>query len=180
MEILSFLSNMDDVFDGQRLIEALVSRSVRFFVTGSAQNDYTNVGYPDTHNDDHLAVTWFLFIHPINIRLITDDIPHKEHYAVILERRKRNETEIYFAKRIEDIAHRYWNVFSNAELVNCFNQGLPTPRASLSGTGSVNFPVLLFTTWNASKTPLDCQNCSTFVQGAFCLGFDHIDPRVSI
>lgn len=111
--IIGFLSTMAEAFDGQRVSEGLASRSLGFFLTGSAQNAYINVVYRQTHDPNHVPITWPLIVNSILNCFISDDFLRNEHHAVTSARIKQSETYINFAERLHDMSRRCLNVFSN-------------------------------------------------------------------
>lgn len=76
-------------------------------------------------------MTWPLIFHSLLSRFIPDALLRNEHYAVTSARMKQSEKEMDFAERLHDLASRCRNLFSNAELVNCFKQGFPDATRSL-------------------------------------------------
>lgn len=105
-------------FDGQCPNEGMVKRALGFFLAGSAQTSYTN----GTHDPNKLPVNWRFIVHSLLSKFITDDLLRDEHYSVTSARIKHIATEMEFSKRVQDMAHRCRNAFSNAEPGNGFKQ----------------------------------------------------------
>lgn len=130
MDLLCFLPTLTEYFNFKRVIEGLASQAIGLFLTGSTQTVYTNVVHPSTHDPTRLPVTWPLIVHILLSRFITYELLRNEHYAVASARIKQSETAVAFAERLHFMALLSRNVLSNAELMNCFKQGVPDATGS--------------------------------------------------
>lgn len=93
----------------QRLREGFATRAFGFFLTGSAQNLYTNVVFPGTHHSTCYPVPLPLIVHSLFSRFITDNLLRDGHYAVLTARIKQSGTKMDFAERLHDMARRCGN-----------------------------------------------------------------------
>lgn len=132
---------MVEEFEGQCLTEGLASRVLGFFLTRYAQTAYAEVVYAGIHEPNRIPTTSPLIVLSLLKCFITGDLLGNEHRAVTSAPIKKRDTEINITERFQEMAHSRWNLFSNAETVKCFIQGLTDVTRSLLDENLRGLPV---------------------------------------